>query len=487
MAPKRKKNRFYITLLFVLLTLAQISYTNAITLEEEEKKGEEFALAIKQQLSVIDDPFIDNYINDLGHYLLQSVETRHFKYRFYAVKNEELNAFAGYAGHIVVFTGLIRAMDDIDELAAVMCHEIGHVSNRHISQQYSQNAKLNVASMLGMLAGILVGGGDASQAVMVGSLAAVQQKQLSYSRDAERQADQSGFKYALGAGFDPGAIKSALAKLQAGHFGTNEVPAYLLTHPIGPERISNIESILKTPYVVLSKEENLKFRELYPVFRTVIMAKYEQREEMTRYFSSELEKKPDSPLANLGMGIILKEKGEYKDSITRLEKAVNTLSDPSPAISYLSEAYQLSGDTEKAVSILKEAINKNGDDKISLLTLTTIYENAGDFDKTIEIYERLKLLEPVEDYIFYSLGYSYGKINKLGLAHYNFGLFHEQSKNIREAHFHYMEAKREAGDDPGLMKKIDESISRISNDFKKLEKKDNSFFRSGNQKEGDDY
>jgi tetratricopeptide (TPR) repeat protein len=135
------------------------------------------------------------------------------------------------------------------------------------------------------------------------------------------------------------------------------------------------------------------------------------------------------------MGIILKEKGAYKDSITHLEKAVNGLSDPSPVLSYLSEAYQLNGDTAKAVSILKEAINKNGDDKVNLLTLTTIYENAGDFDKTIEIYERLKLLEPVEDYIYYSLGYAYGKINRLGLAHYNFGLFYEQSKNIREPIF----------------------------------------------------
>lgn len=484
--PQRIKNKFFTVLFVTLLLLIKNSSIIAMTLEEEEKKGEEFALAIKQQLGVIDDPFIDNYINDLGHYLLQSVETRHFKYRFYAVKNEELNAFAGYAGHVVVYTGLIRAMDEIDELAAVMCHEIGHVSNRHISQQFAQNKTLGVASLLGMLAGALVGG-EATEAIMIGSLAAAQQKQLGYSRDAERQADQAGFKYALGAGFNPAAIKSALAKLQAGHFGVNEVPAYLLTHPIGPERISNIESILKTPYVVVSKEENLEFRRLYPIFRTVIMAKYEQREEMTNYFSSELKKDPDSPLANLGMGIILKEKGDYKDSITHLEKAVKTLTDPSPAISYLSEVYQSNGDTEKAVSILKEAINKNGNDRVSLLTLTTIYEKAGDFDKTIEIYERLKLLEPVEDYIFYSLGYSYGKINKLGLAHYNFGLFHEQSKNIREAHFHYMEAKREAGDDTGLMKKIDESLSRISEDFKKLEKKDNSFFRSGNQQERDGY
>ena len=485
--PQRLKNRLYFSILVTLLTLVQISSINALTLEEEEKAGQEFALAVKQQLKVIDDPFIDNYINDLGHYLLKSVETRHFKYRFYAVKNEELNAFAGYAGHVVVFTGLIRAMDEIDELAAVVSHEIAHVSNRHMSQQYNQYAKLTAASMLGMLAGILAGGGDASEAVMVGTMAAAQQKQLGYSRDAERQADQAGFKYALGAGFDPAAITKVHKKLQAGYFGSNEVPAYLLTHPIGPERISNIESMLKTPYIIVSNEENLRLRKLYPIFRTVIMAKYEQREEMTSYFSSELEKNPDSPLANLGMGIILKEKGEYQDSITHLEKAVKALTDPTPAISYLSEVYQSNGDTERAVSILKEAIKKNGNDRISLLTMTTIYENAGDFDKTIEIYERLKLLEPVEDLIFYSLGYSYGKVNKLGLAHYNFGLFHERSKNIREAHFHFMEAKREAADNPELMKEIDESISRIDEDFQKIKDEGNTFFRSGNRQDRDGY
>jgi beta-barrel assembly-enhancing protease len=485
--PQRLKNRFLTTLLIAFLTLIQVSNINAITLEEEEKKGEEFVLAIKQQLEVIDDPFIDNYINDLGHYMLKSVETRHFKYRFYAVKTEEINAFAGPGGHVFVFTGLIRAMDDIDELAAVMCHEIAHVSNRHISQQLAQSKTLGVEFILGMLAGALVGGGEASEAVMVGTMAAAQQKQLGYSRDAERQADQSGFKYALGAGYDPAAITKVHKKLQAGHFGSNEVPAYLLTHPIGPERISNIESMLKTPYIIVSTEENLRFRKLYPIFRTVIMAKYEQREEMTSYFSSELEKNPDSPLANLGMGIILKEKGEYKNSIIHLEKAVKTITDPSPVINYLSEAYQSNGDTERAVSILKEAINKNGNDRTNLLTLTTIYENAGDFDKTIEIYERLKLLEPVEDLIFYSLGYSYGKVNKLGLAHYNFGLFHERSKNIREAHFHFMEAKREAADNPELMKEIDESISRIDEEFQKLKDEDDSFLRSGNRQDKGGY
>lgn len=176
----------------------------------------------------------------------------------------------------MVYTGLIRAMDEIDELAAVMCHEIGHVSNRHISQQIAQSKTLGVASLLGMLAGALVGG-ESTEAIMVGSLAAAQQKLLGYSRDAERQADQAGFKYALGAGYGPGSNKERPCKAAGRTLGSKRDPPYLLTHPIGPERISNIESILKTPYVVVSKEENLEFRRLYPIFRTVIMAKYEQR------------------------------------------------------------------------------------------------------------------------------------------------------------------------------------------------------------------
>ena len=456
------KNKLCIITLISLLVLSQQSTLLSLSIDQEEKEGEKFITEVKKHLELVDDPYLNDFIKNLGQYLVKSVETRPFKFNFYILKNEELNAFAGPGGHIFIHTGLIRAMDDIDELASVMCHEIAHVSSRHISQQVEQATKLGYGTLLGLLAGMLIGGsGDASEAVMVGTLAASQQKMLSYSREAEREADQLGFKYAEKSGFNPAAIKSALTRLQEGNYGANKIPAYLLTHPIGPERISNIESMLSSPYIIQEKEKTNRFRKQYPIFRTIIMAKYEKKDEMLNKFTLELSKHPDSPLGNLGMGIVLKENGDYPQSIDHLNKAIKGLADPSPVLRYLSEAYLLNNNPEKAISIIQEALQNNGNDIPSLLTLAKTYQKIEEYNKAIDIYEKLKLMEPVEDNIFYNLGYSYGKENRLGLAHYNFGLFYERLKNMREAHFHFNEAKKKAADNPELLRKIEESISKI--------------------------
>ncbi|NIR12428.1 MAG: M48 family metalloprotease, partial [Desulfobacterales bacterium] len=96
-------------------------------------------------------------------------------------------------GHIFVFSGLINEMEEIDELAAVMCHEIAHVTARHLAHRIEQSKNLGWATLAGILAGILIGG-SAGAAVMAGSQAATAQAQLHYSREDERQADQLGFK-----------------------------------------------------------------------------------------------------------------------------------------------------------------------------------------------------------------------------------------------------------------------------------------------------
>ena len=466
------KNKFCIITLIILFILSQQSTLMALSIEQEAKEGEKFIAEVKKHLELVDDPFLNDFINDLGQFLVKAVETRPFNFHFYIIRNEELNAFAGPGGHIFIHTGLIRAMDDLDELASVMSHEIAHVSKRHISQQVEQATKLGYGTLLGLLAGILIGGSDTSEAVMVGTLAAAQQKQLSYSRDAERQADQAGFKYAAKSGFNPAAIKSALSKLQRGNFGANKVPAYLLTHPVGPERISNIESMLSSPYVVEGgKDKTIQFRKQYPIFRTIIMAKYEDRDEMINYFTSELTKSPDSPLENLGMGIVLEENGEHSKAIDHLKKAIRSLADPQPVLRYLSEAYLFNDEPEMAISTLQEALKNNGNDKPSLYTLAKTYQKIEEYKKAIDIYEKLKLMEPVEDSVFYNLGYSYGKENKLGPAHYNFGLFYERLRNMKEAGFHFREAKKKTIDNPALLKKIDESIEKIDEEDKDKDKK----------------
>lgn len=438
---------------------------SALSIEDEKKAGEEFLGNIKRHLVIIDDPFTKKFIEDFGEYLAKSVDTKHFDYKFFIIREDELNAFAGPGGVIFVYTGLIEAMDEVDELAAVLCHEIGHVSCRHISNRADQYWKLGLATMAGILAGALVGG-DAADAIMIGSMAAGQQKQLSYSREDERQADQMSFKYLARSGFNPVAIKKALSKLQEGRWGINEIPAYLLTHPIGPERISNIETMLSSPFIVPFKAETLQFRKTYPLFRTIIMAKYIQKYDMVQYYRSKIQKSPDSPLPHFGLALALVRKGGYTESITHFEKAMEGLAEPLPVLRYLSEAYLLNGETTKAISVLEKALKKDANDKVTLLTLAKSYLDSGAYSKASEIYEKLTYMEPVEDESFYNLGFSYGKEGKLGLAHYNFGLFHKRSHNPQEASFHFEEAKKAAANDPALLEKIEKCMADMKKEGK---------------------
>ena len=263
---------FLSALILVFLQFISIPAAEAISVQDETIMGQKFLESIRKQCTFIDDDFASDYLNDLGQYLIQSVESRPFPFQFYLIKSNSLNAFAGPGGHIFVYSGLIANMDVVDELAGVMSHEIGHVTARHLSARMEQATPMGIATLAGMLAGVLVGGAPGA-AIASGTMAAGIQKQLSYSREDERQADQLGFQTMAKAGFDPNGMISTFVNLEKGQWhSADTIPPYLLTHPGGTERISNIESMLSTlnrredPNGSEGRDQSKKLRELFPYF-----------------------------------------------------------------------------------------------------------------------------------------------------------------------------------------------------------------------------
>ena len=179
--------------------------------------GQAFYRQVSNQYQLVSDPFACKYINDLGHYLLAPLETKPFPFHFYIINDGTLNAFAGPGGHIFFYAGLIEIMDRVDELAAVMCHEIGHIAARHLSKRIDQTKNIGIGTMAGILAGILIGGPLAA-ALITGSMAAGMQAQYHFSREDERQADQLSYKYIRPSTFDSKAMISALQKIQKGNW-----------------------------------------------------------------------------------------------------------------------------------------------------------------------------------------------------------------------------------------------------------------------------
>lgn len=464
---KKSRSRFHrvvcgcLLILLVWGSFPLMPKASALSIEDERKMGDEFMAQVLAQLQLVDDPFVDQYINELGQYLIIPLETKSFPFHFYVVKDNTLNAFAAPAGHIFVFSGLILAMDRLDQLAAVICHEIGHISARHLAQRLEQSKAIGLATLAGILAGALLGG-EMAGAVMLGSMAAGMQAQLNYSREDERQADQLSYKYMVPTGFNPEGMIEALNKIQKESWiGTNKVPAYLLTHPTGPERMANLESMMKgyRPVPMTREADSLESR--FPAFKTVIAAKCLDARDAEAYFKRELEKDPKAPLPHLGLGMVYMEQSRSERAIQELKLAADGEPDFPLILRTLAEAYGMNGQDKEAEALLEKVLKLEHGDKAALFLLGVTYENAGRDRDALALFEKLSYLPPVRNDIYYHLGLLYGREKRLGLAHYNFGLYFKGLGQLQKAGFHFRKAKDLGGGDPVLQKKIQKEMEEL--------------------------
>jgi predicted Zn-dependent protease len=450
-----------VSVLFIVSTCVVDSPAAFLSPEEETQLGDRFLRSITSQYELSDYPYIVQYINELGSYLGRRIEVPYFPLNFYVVKADDINAFAAPAGHVFTFSGLIKVTEDVDELAAVLAHELGHVSARHLAERIERSKKIGMATMAGVLAGILAGG-KAAGALMTGSVAAGIQAELGYSRENESQADQLGFKYDSSAGFDPRAMVSVLKKIEReSGYGTGEIPPYLLTHPGAPERIAAIEVMLQGYEKPPDTKETKELRARFPVFRTMVVALCQDKEAARREFRKGLAADPESFMAHYGLGLLQEREGLADEALNHLKIALRQQPDSVPIMYALGEAYQTSGQYENSISILNKALEQSPDDKGIMYLLGLSFQNLEQYDHASRIFERLTFLPPVKDRVYYDLGVVYGRQGKLALAHYNLGIYSTKLNKREEALFHFKKASELAGSDPALKEKIDKALKGL--------------------------
>lgn len=211
---------------------------NLISPEQEEQLGMELSQEIARQETVIEDPALAGYVREIGQNLVSVSMDPSRDYRFYVLKQDQVNAFAIPGGHLYVMTGLIEAADNEAELAAVMAHELGHAEERHPTESLSR--QMGVQLLMEMILGENPGQLSqlASNLVATGGLRA-------YSRSAELEADRIAVHLLNRAGYDPAALNSFFGKLaaleqQSGGGG----PVFFSTHPPTPDRIGQAEQLI---------------------------------------------------------------------------------------------------------------------------------------------------------------------------------------------------------------------------------------------------
>lgn len=285
---------------------------SAITIQQEEELSREFMTLILAHYEIIKDPVIVNYVNDIGQKIVSTLPPQPFSYHFYVIKEDTYNAFATPAGHIFIYSGLLEAMDNEEELACILAHEISHVMCRHISQKIERAEKANIATLAGVVAGVLLGTAGASaaaNAVTLGSVAAGQSYALAYGREDERQADQIGLNLLRKAGYNGKGLISTLKKMRNKRwFDSNQIPTYLTTHPASEERMAYIDTWLETHKKTENHIDDYSFQRAH----TRLLAIYGDEGVALRKFESDVHNHPDDPLAYYGYGLIWIEKATAK-------------------------------------------------------------------------------------------------------------------------------------------------------------------------------
>jgi predicted Zn-dependent protease len=222
---------------------------------DEKKYGEMIMRQIRPDPDYSNDLPIYDFLNHMERRLLQAAKKLQlgganeqgsgaYNFEVFAVKDSSINAFALPGGFIGFHTGLLTSAESDSEVASVMGHETGHVLQRHLARQMDQQATNTMIALAGILLGALAASRNPSAAsgLIQGGQAVAVNNQLSYSRDAEREADRIGFQILAASGYDVNGAPGFFQRLQkATGIMDSGVPSYVRTHPLTTDRIADMQ------------------------------------------------------------------------------------------------------------------------------------------------------------------------------------------------------------------------------------------------------
>jgi predicted Zn-dependent protease len=209
---------------------------------EEVAMGSQYAAEINRQLPIVRDPEIQRYITVLGDSIARVADQRNLDWHFYVVDQQEVNAFAVPGGYIYVNRGLIERSATMAELAGVLGHEIGHVTERHSMKQMAkaQQANLGLVATC-VLAPQICNSGAGSAAIQLGAGGVF----AKFSRDDEREADRVGLQFVVRAGIDPRGVPTMFRTLLAERQRRPDaLEGMFSTHPLAEDRVADAEAII---------------------------------------------------------------------------------------------------------------------------------------------------------------------------------------------------------------------------------------------------
>src|SRR4051812_10377350 len=212
-----------------------------ISQQQEVQMGQQYVQQINAQLPIVQDPELNRYINVLGDSIARLTSRKDLDWQFFIVDAQEVNAFAVPGGFVYVNRGLIQRADQMDELAGVLGHEIGHVVRRHTVKQMEKAQGANIGVTLACVLTSICSSQAAGAAINIAGGAVFAR----FSRSDEAEADAEGVKNTVRAGISPVGMVSMFQKLlDERKARPGAVESWFLTHPLEEDRINAVQSMI---------------------------------------------------------------------------------------------------------------------------------------------------------------------------------------------------------------------------------------------------
>jgi predicted Zn-dependent protease len=385
------------------------SSSGLISLGQEYVLGRAWLATYRAQVKTVSDPLIQDYLESLIYKLATYSDLQDRRLDLVVVDNPTMNAFAVPGGVVGIHTGLFSYSDTEAQMISVLCHELGHLSQRHFARSVEAQKRAAPLTMAGMLAGLVLAattGGDAGIAAITATQAASLQNQLRYSRLHEKEADRIGMQTMIRAGYDPNAAAAMFENmLKAQRYSRSRPPEFLLTHPVTESRISDARNrahkVERRVYT-----ENLE----YQLMRTrVEVLSSQNSHEMVKQLRDRLANNARAPEAtHYGLALALQQSGD----LSAARKQINVLRKTKPGeIAYvvaLADIDIADGQYQKAIDMLEKGLSLIPNNHPITMTLSNAYLKSNQPHRAEALLQQHSKDHPRDPYLWFLLAETHG-------------------------------------------------------------------------------
>ncbi len=329
---------------------------------QERKLGDSVVHQIRAQGAYLDDPEVNDYLNELGHRLVAARPDSPWDFQFFALADPAVNAFALPGGFVGVNVGIILLTQNESELASVLAHEISHVTQHHFTRSMAGQQRSLLYSLAALAVGIAAASsksasaGQAANAAIATSQAIAMQSQINYTRQNEYEADRIGFQRLALAGFDTTAMATMFQRLlRQGRFSDGTAPSYLRDHPVTTERIAEAEArAAQEPYRQVP--DSLDFQMVHSLVRSY---QGTPREAVLFFEEALRERKYNSEIAaRYGLVAALLRANDLKRAKVELV-TLEKIAPPHPMVEAIAgHVYMESGELDAAIARFGAALQR---------------------------------------------------------------------------------------------------------------------------------